>query len=60
MRGLLGVLSLFLLFVLNNTRARMFYDIKITLNSHFLSKSGIFCHYVRNVVMGVITFPENL
>ena len=36
------------------------YDIKITLKSHFCRKNVIICHYVRNVVMAVITFPENL
>ena len=36
------------------------YDIKITLKSHFLSKTRLFCHYVRNAVMDVRTFPENL
>ena len=36
------------------------YDIKITLKSHFFAKKCLFCHYVRNVVMNVIAFPENL
>ena len=27
---------------------------------HFLRKNVIFCHYVRNVVMDVITFLVNL
>ena len=35
-------------------------EIKITLQSHFCVKTLQFCHYVRNVVMDVITFPENL
>ena len=56
----------------NNTRARMLdsiyhmtlrllrnliisYDIKITLKSH---KKLWFCHYVRNVIMNVITLPD--
>ena len=34
--------------------------LKITSKSHFCSKNGICFHYVRNVAMGVITFPENL
>ena len=36
------------------------YDIKIALKSHFWHKKIQFCHYVRNVIMDVITFPENL
>ena len=32
--------------------------IKITLKSHFCRKTLYFCHYVRNVVMGDIMFPE--
>ena len=49
----------------NNTRVQMLYsilsyDIRITLKSHFCRKNAIICHYVRNVVMDVITFPENL
>ena len=36
------------------------YDIKITLKSHFCRKTLLFCYYVRNVVIDVITFPENL
>ena len=54
MRGLPSILSLFRneFNKFNNTRERMLdsiyhYDIKITLN-------------LRNVVMDVITFPENL
>ena len=35
------------------------YRIKITLKSLFWRKKLKFCHYVRNVVMDVITFPEN-
>ena len=48
----------------NNTRARMLdsihhYDIKITLKYHFcLKKTLLFCHFVRNFVMDVITFLE--
>ena len=45
----------------NNTRARMLDSIyHITLRSHFCRKTLEFCHYVRNVVMDVITFPVNL
>ena len=43
------------------------YDIKITLKSHFCRKNGIVlslckqhCYERHNVVMDVITFPENL
>ena len=36
------------------------YDIKISLKSHFCRKNVILYHYVRNVVMDVISFPENL
>ena len=57
----------------NNTRAQMrdsinlSYDIKITLTSHFCCKNGIIlslctqrCCERHNIVMDVITFPENL
>ena len=38
-----------------------YHDIRITSKSHFCRKNVIiFCHYVRNVVMDVVTFPENL
>ena len=53
MRGLSSILSLFRneFNIFNNTRARsLISDVKILL----------FCHYVRNVVMDVITFPEKL
>ena len=63
MRGLPSILSLFRseFNKFNNTRAHLSYDIKITLKSHFWRKKTLsFCHYVRNVVMDVITFPENL
>ena len=47
-----------------NVRFYLLYDhddIKITLKSHFCRKNvKIKCHYVRNVVLDVITFPENL
>ena len=36
------------------------YDMKITLNLISAVKTLLFCHYARNVVMDVITFPENL
>ena len=35
------------------------YDIETTLKSHLSRKTLQFCHYVRNVVIDVITFPEN-
>ena len=65
MRGLPSILSLFRneFNNFNNTRARMLdsiYHMTNTLKSHFLRKNVIFCHYVRNVVMDVITFPVNL
>ena len=62
MRGLPSILYLFRnkFDKFSNTRARMLYDIKITLKSHFQRKMVIFCHYVCNVVTDVITLPENL
>ena len=51
---------------LNNAGARMLdshdlsNDINITLKSHFCSKKWWLCHYVHNVLMDVIPFPENL
>ena len=36
------------------------YHITNTLKSDFYGKNIIICHYVRNVVMDVITFPVNL
>ena len=45
-----------------SVRFYLSYDInmiKITLKFHFCRKNVIICHYVRNVVMDVITFPEN-
>ena len=72
MRGLLSILSLFRneFNKFNNTRARMLdsnnvrfyisYDVKISLKSDFCRKTLFFCHYVRNVVMDVMTFPVNL
>ena len=65
MRGLPSILSLFRneFNKFNNTRARMLdsiYHMTNTLKSHFWRKKTLsFCHYVRNVVMDVITFPEN-
>ena len=44
-----------------NVRFYLSYDLKITWKSHFWCKNDLqFCHYVRNVVMDVIMFPENL
>ena len=65
MRGLPSILSFFRneLNKFNNTRARMLdsiYHMTNTLKSHFWRKNVIFFHYVRNVVMEVITFPVNL
>ena len=64
MRGLPSILSLFRneFNKFNNTRARMLdsiYHMTNSFKSHFWRKTLIFCHYVRNVVMDVITFPEN-
>ena len=64
MRGLPSILSLFRneFNKFNNTRARMLdsiYHMTNTLKSHFWRKTLLFCLYVRNVVMDVITFPEN-
>ena len=64
MRGLPSILSLFCneFNKFNNTRARMLDSINHmtnTLKSHFWRKT-LFCHYVRNVVMDVITFSVNL
>ena len=64
MRGLPSILSLFRneFNKFNNTRARMLdsiYHMTKTLKSHFWHKTLKFCHYVRNVVMDVITFPVN-
>ena len=35
------------------------YHMTNTLKSDSWRKMLLFCHYVRNVVMDVITFPEN-
>ena len=44
-----------------NVRFYLSYDIKITLKSYFWCKKNVMIlSYVRNVVMDVITFPENL
>ena len=62
MRGLPSILSHFRneFNKFNNTRARMLdsiYHMTNTLKSDFCRKTSYFCHYVHNVVMGVITFP---
>ena len=49
----------------NNTGARMLDSIdhmtlKSIKKSHFGVKSSRFCHLLRNVIMDVITFPENM
>ena len=64
MRGLPSILSLFRneFNKFNNTRARMLdsiYHMTHTLKSDFWRKNVIICHYVHNVVMDVITFPQN-
>ena len=65
MRGLPSILSHFRneLNKFNNTRARLIdsiYHMANTLKSHFWRKTLSFCHYLRNVVVDVITFPVNL
>ena len=61
MRGLPSILSLFCneFNKVNKTRARMLDSIYQMIKFHFCCKNAIFCHYVRNVVMDVITVPEN-
>ena len=41
-------------------RVKLSHPIKITLKSHFCRKTLYFFHYVGNVDMDVITFPEIL
>ena len=65
MRGLPSILSLLCneFNKFNNTGARMLdfiYNMTNTFISHFGVKTFEFCHYIRNVVMDVITFPVNL
>ena len=66
MRGLPSILSLFCneFNIFNNTRARVLDSIyhmtvRFFFKLHFSRKNSYLCHYVCNVVMGVITFPEN-
>ena len=61
MRGLPSILSFFRneFNKFDNTRARMLDSIYHMIRSHFCRKNVIICHYIRNVVMDVITFPEN-
>ena len=65
MRGLLSILSLFCNEInkVNNKKSTidryyLSYDIKITLKFHFGSEKLFICHYVRNVAMDVILFPN--
>ena len=67
MRGLPSILSLFRneLNKFNNTKARMLDSIyhmtfKLIKNRIFGVKTSRFCHLLCNVIMDVITFPENL
>ena len=65
MRGLPSILTLFRneFNKFNNTRPRMLdsvYHMTNTLKSYFWCETLNFCHYVRNVVMDVISFPGNL
>ena len=67
MRGLPSILSLFRIEFnkFDNARARMLdsiYHMTLRLRWNLFSavkKTLQFCHYVRNVVMDAITFPEN-
>ena len=65
MRGLPSISSLFRneFNKFNNTIARMLDSIyhmtlRLLLNLIFAVKTLLFCHYVRSIVMDVITFPE--
>ena len=67
MRGLPSILVLFHneFNKLNNTGARMLDSIyhmtlKFIKNHIFGVKTSRFCHLLRNVIMDVIMFPENL
>ena len=63
MRGLPSILFLFRNELYKSTNVRLYLsdDIKNTLKSHFCRKKTLyFCHYVRNVIMDVKTFPVNL
>ena len=67
MRGLPSILVLFRneFNKLNNTGARMLDSIyhmtlKFIKNHIFGVKTSRFCHLLRNVIMDVIMFPENL
>ena len=67
MRGLSSILSLFRneFDQFNNTRARTLdslFHMTLRLLRNLISaiKTLYFCHYVRNVVMDVITLPVNL
>ena len=67
MRGLPSILSFFRneFDKFNNTRTRMLdsiYHMPLRLLWNIISavKRLSFCHYVRNVVVDVITFPDNL
>ena len=66
MRGLPSILSLFRneFSKFNDTRARMSDSIyhmtkRLLLNLISAVKNVIICHYVHNLVINVITFPEN-
>ena len=62
-RGLPSILSLFRneFNKFNNTRAQMLDSIYHMTNTLISGvKTLLFCQYVRNVVMDVITFPVNL
>ena len=65
MRGLPSILSLFRneFNKFNNTRARMlrfYYHMTIKIAFICDVKMSSFCHFVCNLVIDVITFPENL
>ena len=67
MRGLPSILSLFRneFNKFNNTRARLLdsiYHMTVKLLRNLISavQTLLFCQYVHNIVIDVMTFPENL
>ena len=46
--------------MLDWNNCNILFDFKVSLQSHFCRKTLQSCHSVRNVVIDVITFPENL
>ena len=67
MRSLPNILSSFRneFYKFDNTRTRMidsiyYMTLRLLLNLFLIVKKLQFCHYVCNVFMDVITFPENV